>query len=394
LRDVTTPTEPARAPGSGRLDDRAGYLDAVSTEPLHPAAREALVAALDAGLGDPLRLHRAGRNARLLLDNAREVIAGLLGARPDEVSFTGSGTSAVHIGVLGLLLGRRRVSRRLVHTAVEHSSVMASGEWWSRHFDGTTDPVPVDAVGRLRLDAFEDALGEPAGAAAVQLANPEVGTLQPMAEATALAERFGVPVFCDAAAGAGRVELPEGWAVASASAHKWGGPAGVGVLVVRKGARWRAPFPADDRVDGRVAGFENVPAVLGAAAALQAVVAEREQVAARQRALVDRLRDAVARIPDVQVVGDPVDRLPHVLSFSCLYVEGEALTGELDRQGFGVASGSACTASTLEPSHVLAAMGALTHGNVRVSLTRDTTAADLDRFLAVLPRVVEQLRGT
>jgi len=281
-----------------------------------------------------------------------------------------------------------------VHTAVEHSSVIAAGEWWSRHFDGTTDRVPVDPAGRLRLDAFEAALVEPAGVAAVQLANPEVGTLQPVAEAAELAERAAVPLFCDAAAGAGRVDLPDGWAAASASAHKWGGPAGVGVLLIRKGARWRAPFPTDDRVDGRVAGFENVPAVLGAAAALQAVVAERQEVAARQRALVDRMRGGVARLPDVQVVGDAVHRLPHVLSFSCLYVEGEALTNELDRHGFGVASGSACTASTLEPSHVLAAMGALTHGNVRVSLTRDTTLADVDRFLDVLPGVVEELRST
>jgi cysteine desulfurase len=394
LRGVTSPTEPAHTPGSGRLEDRAGYLDAVSTEPLHPAAREALLAALDAGLGDPLRGHRPGRNARLLLDNAREVTAGLLGARPDEVTFTGSGTSAVHLGVLGLLLGRRRVSRRLVHSAVEHSSVMAAGGWWSRHFDGTTDPVPVDATGRLLLEAFEHALAEPAGVAAVQLANPEVGTLQPVREAAELAERAGVPVFCDAAAGAGRLDLPGGWAAAAVSAHKWGGPAGVGVLLVRKGARWRAPFPTDDRVDGRVAGFENVPAVLGAAAALQAVVAEREEVEARQRALVDRLRVGVGRLPDVQVVGDPDRRLPHVASFSCLYVEGEALTNELDRHGLGVASGSACTASTLEPSHVLAAMGALTHGNVRVSLTRGTTEADVDRLLAVLPGVVEELRRT
>jgi len=391
---VTSPTEPAPTPGSGRLGAGTGYLDAVSTEPLHPKAREAMLAALDAGLGDPLRLHRPGRNARLLLDNAREVTARLLGARPDELSFTGSGTGAVHLGVLGLLLGRRRVSGRLVHSAVEHSSVMAAGEWWSRHFDGTTDRVPVDADGRLRLDAFEEALAEPAGVAAVQLANPEVGTVQPVAEAVEVAGRADVPVFCDAAAGAGRVELPEGWAAASASAHKWGGPAGVGVLLVRKGARWRAPFPTDDRVDGRVAGFENVPAVLGAAAALQAVVAERQEVETRQRDLVDRLRDRVARLPDVEVVGDPVRRLPHVVSFSCLYVEGEALTNELDRHGFGVASGSACTASTLEPSHVLAAMGALTHGNVRVSLSRDTTAADVDRFLAVLPGVVEDLRHT
>ncbi len=162
---------------------------------------------------------------------------------------------------------------------------------------------------------------------------------------------------------------------------------------MRKGARWRAPFPTDDRVDPRVAGFENVPAVLAAAAALQAVVAERDEVGARQRALVDRIRARVAAsVPDVDVVGDPDDRLPHVVTFSCLYVEGEALVRELDRRGFGVSSGSACSASTLTPSHVLEAMGALTHGNIRVSLGRDTTEADVDAFLAVLPEVVAGLR--
>jgi cysteine desulfurase len=163
--------------------------------------------------------------------------------------------------------------------------------------------------------------------------------------------------------------------------------------VVRKGARWRNPFPGDDRVDERTSGFENVPGALAAAAALQAVVAERDEVNARQFALVNRLRKGVAAIPDVEIVGDPVDRLPHLVTFSCLYVEGEALVTELDRRGFGVASGSACTASTLEPSHVLAAMGALTHGNVRVSLTRDTTDAHVEELISVLPDVVDRLRA-
>ena len=369
------------------------YLDAISTEPLHPAARETLLAALDRGFADPVRLHRDGRQARLLLDNAREVLAGLLGARPDEVSFTGSGTAAAHLGVLGLLLGRRRVSARLVHSAVEHSAVLSAAAWWGRHLDGTSTAVGVDVRGAVLVDALEAELArEPAGVVAVQVANPEVGTLQPLLEVAESAGRHAVPLFTDAAAAAGRVEVPAGWSAASASAHKWGGPAGVGVLLVRKGARWRAPFPVDDRTDPRVAGFENVPGVLAAAAALQAVAAERGAVAARQHALVDRLRAGLAALPDVEVVGDPVRRLPHVLSFSCLYVEGEALVTELDRRGFAVASGSACTASTLEPSHVLAAMGALTHGNVRVSLGRKTSSRDVDRLLAALPDVLAALR--
>jgi cysteine desulfurase len=221
---------------------------------------------------------------------------------------------------------------------------------------------------------------------ALQHANHEVGTVQPVDQVA------GRALFMDACASMGRLPLPEGWSVAAGSAHKWGGPAGVGVLLVRKGVRWRNPFPDDDRVDERVSGFENVPAALGAAAALQAVVAQRAEVDARQRALVDRIRARVAEIPDTEVVGDPVERLPHLVTFSFLYVDGEAIVDALNRRGFEVASGSACTASTLEPSHVLAAMGALTHGNVRVSLSRDVTEAEVDGFLAALPEVVREIR--
>ena len=371
----------------------ASYLDSASGEPLHPVAREVLLAALDSGWADPLRLHGPGRNARLLLDNAREVVASLLGARTDEVTFTSSGTAAVHLGVLGLLLGRARVSRRLLHSAVEHSAVFAAARWWQGVHDGTASPVAVQQSGLLDVADLERLLAEDeAGAVAVQAANPEVGTLQPLPAVVAAAGE--VPVFVDACALVGHAELPGGWSAAAASAHKWGGPAGVGVLLVRKGARWRPPYPTDERADPRVSGFENVPAALAAAAALQAVLAERDEVAARQRALVDRVRSEVPRlVEDVEVVGDPHERLPHVVTFSCLYVDGEALVTELDRRGFGVASGSACTASTLRPSHVLEAMGVLTHGNVRLSLGRTTTAAEVDRFLAVLPGVVAELRS-
>ena len=379
---------------TGRTEATAqGYLDAASSEPLHPAAREVLLSALDAGYADPLRLHHRGRDARLLLDNARAVVASCLGVREDEVTFTSSGTEAVHLGMLGLLEGRSRVSGRLVHSAVEHSAVIQAGAWWARHRGGTTTTAAVDHLGRVTSAGLEAALSEGTAVLAVQSANNEVATIQPLEEVYAAASRSDVPVFVDFAASAGRLDLPRGWSAAAASAHKWGGPAGVGVLLVRKSARWRPPFPVDDRADSRVSGFENVPAVLAAAAALQARLAEREEVNARQFALVDRIRQQVAAtVPDAEVVGDPVDRLPHLVTFSCLYVAGEALVTELDREGFGVASGSACSASTLTPSHVLAAMGALTHGNVRVSLTRDTTEAEVDRFLEVLPGVVAQLR--
>jgi cysteine desulfurase len=169
------------------------------------------------------------------------------------------------------------------------------------------------------------------------------------------------------------------------------------VLLVRKGARWRPPFPTDDRADPRTSGFEDVPGVLAAAAALQAAGAEREERNARHERCAEVLRAALAGVPDVEVHGDPVagpdHRLPHLVSFSCLYVDGETLVNELDRRGFAVASGSACTASVLEPSHVLVAMGALTHGNVRVSFTRTTTEDDVAALAAVLPGVVADLRA-
>lgn len=370
-------------PESARTD-----LDSASASPLHPAAREVLLAALDRGYADPRRLHHAGREARLLLDNAREATADALGVRADEVTFTPSGTHAVHLGLLGLVRGSRR-GTRVVHPAIEHSAVRQAVAWGA---EGNNQGVHVDRTGRVDEASLLDEAGSPnVAVVALQTANHEVGTLQPVGE---LELPHDVPLFTDACAAMGRLPLPTGWAAAAGSAHKWGGPAGVGVLLVRKRARWRNPFPGDDRIDERSTGYENVPAVLAAAAALQAVVAERDEVNARQHALVDVVRRRVAaEVPDVEVVGDPDRRLPHLVTFSCLYVDGEALVIELDRRGFGVASGSACTSSTLTPSHVLEAMGVLTHGNVRLSLQRDTTLADVDAFCDVLPGVVAEIRA-
>ena len=370
------------------------HLDAASGESLHPAAREVMIAALGPAYGDPRRLHGAGRDARLMLDNARAAVAESLEVRADEVTFTPSGTHAVRLGLGGLLLAharRRAAPADVAASAVEHSCVRhvlaahaASG--------GAVVEAPVDAAGRVDVAALLESRPD---VIALQTANHEVGTRQPLiaVEQELLARGAAPLLFTDACASAGREPLPRGW-VAALSAHKWGGPAGVGVLVVPKGVRWRHPDLPDDRADPRTSGFENVPAALAAAAALQARVAERAALDRRQRDLVARIRSEVPRlVPDVDVVGDPVDRLPHLVTFSCLYAEGEALVAELDRHGFGVDSGSACSSSTLEPSHVLAAMGALTHGNVRVSLDRDVTSADVDGFLAVLPDVVARVRA-
>jgi cysteine desulfurase len=353
------------------------YFDAATATPLHPVAREAIRAAEDAGWADPGKLYPAARQARQLLDAATEVLADALGARPDEVHLTAGGTEAAHLAIHGV-----QRQGAVVLSAVEHSAVIkAAGD--------RAHMVPVDLYGRVDAGAFAAALRTAesttgAAVAALQSANHEVGTVQPV-EAVA-AECAGVPLYVDAAQSVGRQAVPAGWSLLSASARKWGGPAGVGVLAVRKGTRWADPRPLPPPV--------NIPLVVGAAAAVRAVSAEAAATSARLKALVDRVRAALpSLVPDVEVVGDPVDRLPHIVTFSCLYVDGEALLHGLAREGFSVSSGSACTADTLRPSHVLAAMGVLTHGNVRLSLHRDVDEADIDRFLAVLPGVVSRLRA-
>ncbi|MFI8208889.1 cysteine desulfurase/sulfurtransferase TusA family protein [Streptomyces werraensis] len=368
------------------------YFDAASGAPLHPVARQALLASLDEGWADPARLYKEGRRARLLLDAAREAAAEAVGCRPDELVFTPSGTAAVHSGIAGALAGRRRTGRHLIVSAVEHSSVLHAAEV-HRDGGGTVTEVPVDRTGAVRPSEFAGALRPDTALACLQSANHEVGTLQPVAEAAEACRAAGVPLLVDAAQSLGWGPVEGGWSLLAASAHKWGGPSGVGLLAVRKGVRFAPQGPRDERESGRVPGFENLPAVVAAAASLRAVRAEAAQEAARLRELTDRIRARVPRlVPDVEVVGDPERRLPGVVTFSCLYVDGETVLHELDRAGFSVSSGSSCTSSTLTPSHVLRAMGVLSEGNVRVSLPPGTEEEDVERFLDVLPGVVAGVR--
>ncbi len=357
-----------------------------------PDAQQAWIDAQRAGWGDPLRLHRPGRLAAQALDRAREVVAAAVGARPDEVVFTGSGTQSSQAAVAGLAIGRRRIGSRIVTTAIDHSSVLAAAAAAGEHV-----PVAVDHEGHLDLDRWAAAVGEPGTAAAcLQVANHEVGTLQPYGPAIESAQGSGVPVIIDATSALGRVDLAHtpGWSVLTGWAGAYGGPASCGILVMKKGVRWRAPFPTDDYQAGRWPGPPDVPAIHAGAVALDSWLRLGRAVGDRQRGLVDRLRaEIAARVPDVDVAGDPVQRLPHLLTFSALYVDGETLTLELDKAGFAVASGSACSASSEHPSHVLAAMGALTHGNIRIGLTRSTSAAEIERFLDVLPPIVADLRA-
>jgi cysteine desulfurase len=368
---------------------------------MHPAARETLLAALDAGWADPRRLHREARAARRMLDQAREVLADGLGLRPPEVAFAPDGPSAVRCLLEGLRYAARRRGSRVVASAVEHSAVLVPGRHEALR-TGAPDAfveVPVDRLGRVDPDAWAAAVRAPGTvAAALQHANGEVGTLQPLADAREACRATGVPLAVDAQASLGRVAAPVDFDVLAGDAQSWGGPGGLGLVAVREGTRWLLPGAADPdaALHGATRHTPWVPLALAAAEAWRQTGAQLAADAAEAFELVARIRAAAAAVPDVEVVGDPEDRLPHVVTFSALYADGESLVRAFDALGFAVASGSACTASTLEPSHVLAAMGALTHGNVRVTLPLGAVAPgrgpQVHSFASAIGDVVAQVR--
>lgn len=373
----------------------AGVLDATRS-PLHPSARDTLLAALDAGWADPRRLHREGRQARLLLDRARESLAVSLGARPDELSFHPSGAHALRTGLAGLRHARRRSGARVITSAVDQAVLLHEASEANEAIPDSS-PLPVDRFGRLSPQTLREALvtGPPVAAVALQHANGEVGTVQPLDDLCGVCREAGLPLLVDGTSSLGRLETPQGHDVLVGDASTVAGPP-LGVLVVRTGTRFDLPGPRWEPEHGREPSDPWVPLALAAAEAWQQSVPSRASESASARALIDRIRNAASAVPDVDVVGDPVDRLPHVVTFSALYVDGESIVDALDRRGIEVASGSACTSSRLEPSHVLAAMGALTHGNVRVTLPLESAspgrAGDVDVLCRELPIVVSELR--
>ena len=372
------------------------FLDACGHAPILPAARRAFDEAIDRGWADPRRLHSEGRTSRLLLEGARESLAASLGARTEEIDLLPSHTLALHAAVRAVARGRRRAGRDVVTSAVERAAVLAAADFTvAQPWDGRTGTrvvIGVDRLGRVDADAFTEAVRAPGVAlAALQHANGEVGTRQPVGAVHDAASRAGVPLLVDVGASAGHAELPDDWDLLAADANDWGGLPGVAVLATRARVRRAPDWPEDP--ERWSPGGVSVPAALAAAVALETARSNRAADDAHRRGLVERIRGRVAAdVPDVEVVGDAVDRLPHVVTFSCLYVDGEALVTELDRLGFAVGSGSACTSSTLEPSHVLAAMGVLTHGNVRLCLPPDVTSEGVDLFLDALPGAVRRVR--
>jgi cysteine desulfurase len=341
-----------------------------------------------AAAGDPGRIHAEGLTARVAVEEARAQVADLLGARPREVVLTSGATESIAAACWGAAAR----GRHQVVPAVEHSAVRLAA---ARHGDVTV--VPVDARGRVAVDDLVAAVraGETA-LVHLQWGNHEVGTTQPVAEAVAACRERGVLVHVDAAQAVGRVPVgfrDLGADLLSVSAHKFGGPPGMGALLVRQGLRLPPLLVGGDQERARRAGLENVPGAAGFGAACAAVDVGAE--AAAQRRLTDRILGALGAggLDGLAVYGDPGGRLPHIVCLGVEGIEPQAVLLGLDRAGIAAHSGSACSSESLEPSPVLEAMGVDAHHSLRLSVGWSTTDADVDRLLAALPRVLADLRA-
>jgi cysteine desulfurase len=381
--------------------DALAYLDHAATTPLRPEARAAMLPWLGGAFGNPSGAHPVARAARQAIDEARDTIAAVLGCAPNEVVFTGGGTEADNLAVRGVVAARPGA---VLCSAVEHHAVLHPVE----HVGGKT--VPVDRRGRLDLDALADALDAHPAATLVSVmgANNEVGAIQPVAAAAQLVrERApGAALHCDAVqavAWLDPAELTAAVDLVSVSAHKFGGPQGVGVLVVRRGTPLQAQLLGGGQERGLRSGTHNVAGIVGMAAALAAKSEHRAAEAARAGALRDRLAagllGAVDGAFETAAPGGDRDRdhlLPGTLHLGIPGVESEALLFLLDEAGVCASAASACASGAQEASHVLAAMGAPADprlGAVRLSLGWTSTGADVDRVLDVLPAAVDRLRG-
>jgi len=357
------------------------YLDHASTSPARPEVVEAMLPWLSGDhAADPGRVHTEGRMARVAIEDAREKVATLLGARARSVVFTSGATEAINAAVFG-------VDGPIVCAAVEHSAVRDAS---ARHEVRT---VPVDGGGRIDVTAVVDALD---GARLVhcQWGNHEVGTLQPVAEVVTACRERGVLVHIDAAAAVGHVPIAFddlGADLVSVSAHKFGGPKGMGALLVRRGLRIEPMLVGGDQERARRAGMENVPAIVGFGAAAEVVDVDKESLLARQQ--TERALAGALAVDGVIAYGDTTDRLPHLVCVGVEGVEAEAVLLGLDQAGVAAHSGSACSSEALEPSPVLAAMGVDAERSLRVSVGWSTTDADIDTFLTAFPAVVERLRS-
>ena len=365
------------------------YLDHNATSPLRPEARAAMLAALDAG-GNASSVHREGRVARALVDEAREALAGTLGCLPDMVVFTSSGTEANNLALKGAIgLGVRRI----VVSGVEHASVLGAAAATGL----PVDIVPMSGSGRIDLDALDALLGAGGGPAlvSIMLANNETGAIMPLAEFGEIARRHGAYLHSDAVQALGKVPLrwpALGLDMMSVSAHKLGGPQGAGALVIREGLRPEPLLHGGGQESRRRAGTENVAAIAGFAAAVRAADDAR-----RIGMLRDRLEvELKAAAPHVRIIAETAPRLPNTTCFALPGLEAAMALMGLDLAGIAVSSGSACSSGKVSRSHVLEAMGLapdLVAGAIRVSLGWNSTSADIERFAAAWSDIVARVEN-
>ncbi len=374
---------------------RRHYLDHASTSPLRPEAAAAVREWLESEAGDPGRVHQEGRAVREAIEVARDHVAALLGVRPRQVVFTSGATEAVHAAVWSATW--ERPGGTVLCAGVEHSAVRESSARLAPVVE-----LPVDGDGRIDPEGVDDAVarsGRTVSLVQCQWANHEVGTLQPVAEVLERCRRAKVPVHVDAAAACGHVQLDlgrgdEGPDFVSVSAHKLGGPTGTGALVLRSGIRVEPLFVGGRQERARRAGMENVCGIVGFGAAAAALRGDRlDHEASAARARTEKLSEVVLAEPGTVQVGDPRGRVPHIVCFGVDGVEAEPVLLGLDRRGVAVHSGSACASESLEPSPVLAAMGADPSRSLRLSVGWSTTDEDVAAFAGAFGPVVEDLRA-
>ena len=374
------------------------YLDHNASSPLRAEAQEAMRLALDPSIGNPSSLHAEGRTARGIVERARQQLADLVAVSTSEVVFTSGGSEAIAAAIHGVCSRAPAKLRRIVVSAVEHSAVLQAARLMeTRGFEMVT--VASDRDGRIDPRAFAEPIESGTAVACVQWANNETGVIQPVEEIGRACRRAGVPFFVDAIQAAGKIELTP-WLVhadlVALSAHKMGGPQGVGALLVRDGIVLTALIGGGAQEMRRRAGTPSVPALAGfgvAARSANTKLGTDSQRLLRLRAKLEtNLREM---FPEVRLHGQAAPRLPNTINFALPDVSGELLTIALDLAGFAVSTGSACASGAVEPSHVIRAMGfdeAEARGAVRVSFGWSTTAEELDRFLEALPGVVHQVQ--
>jgi cysteine desulfurase len=383
------------------------YLDHAATTPMHPAAIEAMTAVL-ATVGNASSLHGTGRLARRRMEEARETLAKLLGARPSEVIFTAGGTESDNLAVKGIYWARRDADprrRRIITTPVEHHAVLDAVEWLVEHEGAEVTWLPVDANGAVTPASLREVLQDHCEAGDVALvsvmwANNEVGTIMPIAELAAIAAEFDVPMHSDAVQAVGQTPVDfgaSGLSAMSVAAHKFGGSIGMGALLLRRDTACVPLLHGGGQERDVRSGTPDVAGAVAMAAAAKVAVQNLESNSARLRALRDRLVEGVmAEIDDVEFNGARGDaRLPGNAHLTFRGCEGDSLLMLLDAKGIECSTGSACTAGVAQPSHVLIAMGADAagaRGSLRMSLGHTSTDADIDAVLEVLPAAVDRAR--